>query len=142
MPQQRLGRHDDQRLAELADHLSAQDVEIVGRGRAVDHLHIVLGAALQVALEAGGGVFRTLALVAVRQQHDEAAHPQPLALARGNELVHNHLGAVGEVAELGFPHGQGVGVGEREAVLEAQHRLFRQRRVQHLEVRLAGAEVA
>ena len=31
VPQQRLGRHQDQRLAEIAPHLAAKDVEIIGR---------------------------------------------------------------------------------------------------------------
>jgi hypothetical protein len=38
------GRHDDQRLAELAHHLAAQQVEdLAGRGRLHD-LHVVVGA--------------------------------------------------------------------------------------------------
>ena len=36
--QQRLGRHHDQRLAELAVDLAAQQVEVVGRRRHVRHL--------------------------------------------------------------------------------------------------------
>jgi len=32
-------------------HLPAQRVEIVGRRRAIDHLHVVFGAELQEALE-------------------------------------------------------------------------------------------
>ena len=47
VPQQRLGRHDHQRLAEVAQHLAAQDVEIIGRRGAVGDLHIVVGAELQ-----------------------------------------------------------------------------------------------
>ena len=79
---------------------------------------------LQEALEARGRVLRPLALVAVGQQHDEAAHPQPLAFAGRDELVDHHLGAVGEIPELRLPQGEGVGVGQREAVLEAQHGLL------------------
>ena len=130
--QQRLRRHQDQRLAELAVQLAAQDVEIVGRRRAVGDLHVVFGAQLQEALEARGGVLRPLALVAVRQQADEARHAQPLALARRDELVEHHLRAVGEVAELRLPQRQRVRLGQRVAVFEAEHRLFRQHRVDDL----------
>ena len=54
----------------------------------------------------------------------------PLHFARGDELVDHHLRAVGEVAELGFPDHQGVGI-RGVAVFKAQHRLFRQDGVDH-----------
>ena len=139
--QQRLRRHQDQRLAELALQLAAQDVEVVRRRRAVGDLHVVFGAHLQEALEAGGGVLRPLALIAVRQQADEARHAQPLALARRDELVEHHLRAVGEVAELRLPQRQRVRLGQRVAVLEAEHRLFREHRVDDLVAGLAFADV-
>ncbi len=47
-------------------------------------------------------VLGTLPFVAVRQHHREAAGTTPLGLARGDELVDDDLGAVDEVAELGF----------------------------------------
>ena len=78
-------------------------------------------------------MLRPLAFIAVRQQADEARQAQPLALARAQELVEQHLRAVGEVAELGFPHDQRVRLGERVAVFEAEHGLFRQHRVDDLE---------
>jgi hypothetical protein len=65
---------------------------------------------------------------------DEARHAQPLAFARRDELVEHDLRAVGEVAELRFPHRQRVGLGQRVAVFEAEHRLFRQHRVDDLEL--------
>ena len=136
-----LRRHQDQRLADVALQLAAQDVEVVGRRRAVGDLHVVLGAQLQEALEPRRGMLRPLALVAVRQQADEAGHAQPFALARGDELVEHHLRAVGEVAELRLPQRQRVRLGERIAILEAEHRLFRQHRVDDLEARLAVAEM-
>ena len=95
---------------------------------------------LEKALEPRRTVLRPLALVAVRQQHDEAGHAQPLAFAGGDEIVDDHLRAVGEVAELRLPQHQRVGVGEAEAVFEAEHRRFRQHRIGHLEPRLAGFE--
>ncbi len=114
--------------------------ELRGRGRH-DHLDVVLGAKLQVALEPRRGVLRALAFVAVRQVHRERAQAPPLRLAGGDELVDHHLGAVGEVAELRFPDHQLEGVRRRVAVLEAEHRLLRQERIDHEEVGLAFADV-
>src|SRR4029453_15455471 len=67
VPEQRLGRHHDQRLAENATHLPAQNVEVVGRSRAVRNLQIVIRAELQVTLEPGRAVLRPLPLVSVRK---------------------------------------------------------------------------
>ena len=67
------GRHHDQRLAELAMQLAAQGVEVARRRARVDDLDVVLGVELQEALEPGRAVLRALALVAVRQQADQAA---------------------------------------------------------------------
>ena len=106
VPQQRLGRHQDQRLAEIAPHLPPQDVEIIGRRRAVGDLQIVLGAQLQIALEPRRAMLRPLPFEAVRKQHDEAAGAQPLGFAGGDELVDDALRAIGEVAELRFPQHQ------------------------------------
>ena len=139
--QHRLRRHGDQRLAERPFQLASQHVEEVRRRREVDDLHVVFGAELQIAFESGRGVLRTLAFVAVRQQTDEARHTQPLALARRDELVEHDLRAVGEVAELRLPQGKRVGLGERIAVFETEHRLFRQHRVDHLIPRLPVADV-
>src|SRR3546814_5691054 len=58
--QQRLGRDDDERLPARPEHLAAQHVVIIGRGRAVGDLEIVLGAQLQITLQPGGTVFRPL----------------------------------------------------------------------------------
>ena len=106
--------------------LAAQHVEVVGgRGR-IDHLHIVLGAELQEPLQPGGGMLRPLPFIAMRQQADETRHAQPFTFARGDELVEQHLGAVGEIAELGFPHRKRIRLGQRVAVFEAKHGFFRQ----------------
>ena len=91
-------------LRNVALQLPPQDMEIIRRRRAIGDLHIVFGAQLQIALEPRRGMFRPLALVAMRQQADEAGHAQPFALARGDELVEDHLRAIGEIAELRLPH--------------------------------------
>src|SRR5438067_2014603 len=139
--QQRLRREDDQRLAELAHHLAAQQVEDLGGGGRLHHLHVVVGRQLQEALDTCRRVLRTLAFVTVRQHHHQAGGAAPLDFARGDELVDDDLRAVGEVAELAFPDGQGVRFGGRVAVFEAQHRFFRQHGVDDGEVGLVFRHV-
>ena len=107
----------------------------------IDDLHVVLGAELQIAFEPRRGMLRPLPFVAVRQQADEARHAQPLALARRDELVEHHLRAVGEIAELRLPQRQRVGLGERIAVFEAEHRLLGEHRVDDLVARLPVADM-
>src|SRR5690606_30242968 len=77
----------------------------------------------------------------MRQKADETGHAQPLAFTRGDELVEHHLGAVRKVAELGFPQGQRPRLGKREAILEAEHSLFRKHRVDDFVMRLLRTEI-
>src|SRR5450631_3576648 len=74
-------------------------------------------------------MLRSLPLIAVWQHADEAGHAQPFAFARRDELVEQYLRAVGEITELGLPDRQRVRLRQRIAVLEAEHGLFRQQRV-------------
>ena len=92
--------------------------EICRRGD-VGHLEIIFGAGLEEAFEAGGRVLGALAFVAVGEEEHDAAGALPLRLTGGDELVDHDLGAVGEVAELGFPDAEHLGVVERVAVIEA-----------------------
>lgn len=138
--QQRLRRHQDERLAERQRDLAAQDVVIVGWGRAVgdDPVDVVqlpdgevvglwrevvrvVGRHLQEPFQAGRRVLGAHALHAVRQQHHQARLAHPLRLAARHELVDNALRRVAEVAELGLPEHQRVRVGHRVAELEAEH---------------------
>ena len=67
MAQHALGREDDQRLAPVAQSLTAQEMEILrGVGRLRD-LDVVLRGELDEALDAGAGMLRALAFVAVRE---------------------------------------------------------------------------
>ena len=82
MAQQALRREQDQRFADrlvvrAAAHLPAQHVEILRRGGADAHLHIVFGAQLQEPFDAGAGMLRPLAFVAVRQQQHQTATAAP-----------------------------------------------------------------
>ena len=58
----------------------------------------------------------------------------------GDELVEDDLRAIGEIAELRFPQHQRVGIGERIAIFEAEHRLLGQHRIDDLEAALAVGE--
>ncbi len=129
MAQQRLRRDDDQRLAHLADRLAAQQVEDLRRGGRHADLPVVLGGHVHEALGTGESA-RTLALVAVRQHHHQTRQTAPLGLAGADELVDHDLGAVHEVAELGFPDDELIGFGRRVAVFERQHGLLGQHRVE------------
>ena len=140
-PQHALRREDDEWLAPRAQGLPAQQVEVLCGGGRLTYLHVVAGGEVEVALDACAGVFGALALVAVRQQQDQAGEQVPLGLARRDELVDDDLRAIGEVAELGFPHHQSLGIVARVAILEAEHRSFRQHGVVDLEAALRRADV-
>jgi hypothetical protein len=133
VPKQRLGGHQHQRLAEFAEQLAAKDVEVIGWGRAVGDLHVVLGAQLEIPLEPGRAVLGALALEAVRKKKHQPAGPKPFELGAGDELVDDRLRAVGKIAELGFPTDQGPRIGERIAIFEAEDPELGQRRVAHFE---------
>ncbi len=140
VPEQRLRREDDQRLALAGQGLAAQQVEVVRRGGGVRHPHVVLRAELQEALRAAGRVVRALALLAVREQQHQRGLLAPLHLAGREELVDDRLGAVDEVAELGLPEDQRVRVLHRVPVLEAHRRVLREQRVVDEEPRGAGGQ--
>ena len=78
-------------------------------------------------------MFGPLPLITMRQQAYQPGHAQPLALARGDELVEDHLRAIRKIAELRLPHRERVGFGERIPILEADHRLLGEHRVDDLE---------
>ena len=122
MPQQALGRHEDQRLAIVTTQLAAQRVEVLGRRRQVADLDVVLGAELKKALQAGARVLGPLALLAVRKQHHQSARAVPLLLRARDELVDDDLCGVCEVPELRLPDRQPARVGGAVSVLEAEHR--------------------
>ena len=122
-------------------HLPAQYVEIVRRRRAIADLYVVVGTKLKKTFEPRRRMFWPLALIAVRQQHDQARHAQPFHLARSDKLVDKNLRAIGEIAELGLPQHKRFGFGERITVFEADHGRLREKRIGNLELRLARPDM-
>ena len=135
MPQQALGREDDerQRIPLEQRRLPPQHVEVLRRGGAVHQPQVDVGGRLQEALGARARVLGALALVAVRQQEHQRRLQPPLRPARGDELVEDDLRAVDEVAVLGFPDHQVPRLLHVVAELEADRRGFGERAVVDLE---------
>src|SRR6056297_3015627 len=129
MPEQTLWREHHQRLAVGPEHLASDHMEHLAWQRWHADLNIVVRAQLHEALQARRGVLGTLALVTVRQVHDQAAQSAPLGFARSDELVDDHLGAVDEIAELSFPDHQRAGFSCGVAVFEPEHGFLAEQRV-------------
>ena len=141
MAQHALRGEDDQRLAPVAQGLAAQQMKILrGVGRLRD-LDIVFRGELEEALDAGAGVFRSLAFVAVRKKQDEAGEQVPLGFAGGDELIDDGLRDIDEVAELGFPEDEGFGIVAAVAVFEAEHAGLGESGVVDSAAGLAGRDV-
>src|SRR5579871_5175417 len=101
----------------------------------------MLGRELNEALDTSAGMFRPLALVAMRQEHDEAREQIPLCFAGTNELVDDRLCDVDEVSELGFPEDKGFGIVAAVSILESENSGFGERGVVDLAAGLAGGDV-
>ena len=105
----------------MAQGLTAQQMKILRGVRGLRDLDIVLRGELQEALDAGAGVFRSLAFVAVGQKHHEAGEQAPLGFSGGNKLIDDGLRDVYEISELRFPQNQGLRIVAAVAVFEAEH---------------------
>src|ERR1700733_12288973 len=81
-------------------------------------------------------MLRALSFIPVREQQHEAAYLAPFRLGGGDELIDDDLRAVREIAELRFPKGQGMGVGNAIAVFKTEHAEFAERAIVNLERRL------
>ncbi len=136
-----LGSHDDERLPERPFELTAERVEVLGRGSEVTDLHVGLGAELEEAFESGAGVFRALAFVAVGEEERDAGGLLPFGFGGGDELVDDDLGTVHEVAELGFPEDEHFRGAETVAVVETEDGGFAEERVVDAEGGLSFREV-
>ena len=133
-----LGREIDEGFAELPLQLPAQGVEEVGCRGDIGDYQVVLGTHLQEAFHAGAGVLGTAAFIAVWQQQHDAVHVGPFLLGSHNVLVDNGLGTIGEVAVLGLPQHQVVGVGHGVTIFKAQYPKLTQQRVVDIERSLLG----
>src|SRR5258705_1151673 len=69
MTQHALRREDDQRLAPRTPDLTPQEVKVLRSRRRLADLHVFFTGELQETLDARAGVLRSLAFVAVPQQH-------------------------------------------------------------------------
>ena len=120
MPQQALRRqdHERQRIVLQQRRLAPQQVEVLRRGRAVRDPDVDVGRELQKTLGPCTGVIRPLPFVAVWEEQHHRGLRAPLAPGRHEELVDHHLGAVDEVAVLGFPDHQAGWFLDVVAVLE------------------------
>src|ERR1700739_112441 len=87
-------------------------------------------------------MFRPLAFITVRKQHDQAGEQAPLVFAGHNKLVDDDLRAVSEIAKLRFPQSQAIRIVAAESVLKAQYGGFREDRVVSLKPRLAWPDIA
>src|SRR5690606_23783684 len=111
------------------------------RCREVADDHVVFGAELEEALQAGRRVLGALAFVAVRQEQYETAALAPLLLGRRQELVEDDLCAVGEVAELRLPEYERRRIGHRVPVLEGADGVLGEQAVVNEQLRLTFADV-
>ena len=141
MAQHAFRREDYQRLAPVAQGLAAEQMKILRGIRRLRDLNIVFRGELQEALDAGAGVFRSLAFVAVGKKQDEAGEQAPLGFAGGDELIDDGLRDVDEIAELRFPENERFGIVAAVSVFEAEHARLGKRRVVDFAARLAGCDV-
>ena len=127
MPQQRFRCEYYQRPARPGARLPTQEMEQVGRRRAIGDGHVAVRAHLQEALDTARGVIGPLPFQAVRQHQRHRRSVEPLVLGAGDELIDNDLRHIGEVAELRLPSHQAFRRVQRVTVFKAEHGIFRQR---------------
>ena len=138
---QALWREDHERPRLGDPRLTAEQVEVLGRGGGVGEPDVALGGEGDEALDPGARALGAGALVAVGQEKGQAGGLSPLGLPRGDEAVDDHLPGVFEVAELRLPQHEALGRGGRVAVLEAEARGLGERAVVQLERRQRPREV-
>ena len=101
----------------------------------------MLGSERQETLQPGAGMFRTAPFKAVRQQQHQPGQPPPFVLRGGDELIHDHLRGIPEVAELCLPPNECIGVIETVPILETEHTCLRQWTVIDFDGRLVRRQV-
>ena len=96
-------------------------MEILSRSRKVADLHVLVCAELEEALKPRTGVFGSLPLIPVREEHDKGTWPKPLGLPGSDKLVDDNLCAVCKVTKLSLPDAEHFGVVHRVSVIEPEH---------------------
>ncbi len=81
-------------------------------------------------------MFRSLAFVAMRQQQHDAGWQIPFIFRRADELIDDHLRAVGKIAELRLPQHQRFRIIPAITVFKAQDAGFRKRGIVNFAARL------
>ena len=66
--EQAFGGHDDERLAEVAFHLTPDEMKMLRGSGGVNHLHVVVGAEGEESLQSGAGMLGSGPLVAVGEE--------------------------------------------------------------------------
>ena len=117
--QHRLRGCDDDRAMHVLVGVLAQQVEIVGRCRGLADCQLPLAGEVEEPFDTCRGVIGPLPLISVWQQEDDSGVLAPLGSSRGDELVDDGLGTIGEVTELCFPQHQGIWASNRISVFEA-----------------------
>src|SRR5215467_2516016 len=116
MAQHALRGQHDQRLSPWPARLPAQHVEVLrSRGR-LANLHVVFRGQLHKSFQARAGMLWALPLVTVRQKQHDSRWKIPFVLPRADELVDDHLSAVGEIPELRLPQNERLRVVAAETV--------------------------
>jgi hypothetical protein len=126
--QQSFGVEINKGFSVVSMHLSSQDMEVVGGGRARHYIDInrlkllfiadflfnvtVVIAKLEESFDPARAVLGTLPVHTVRQIHDNTRGLAPLGLSACDEIVNHNLSSVSEITELGLPNNQGVLVGD------------------------------
>src|SRR5215831_9317889 len=141
MTQQAFGCHHDQRFSPPPQNLPSQTVKELRRSRRLDDLNVVVHRQFEKPLEPGTGVFRPLSFHAMWEEQRDAAEPSPLIFRGRNELIHDHLCGVPEIAKLRLPGHEAVRSVETVAIFETKHARFRQRAVANLYWSLIGREI-
>lgn len=99
-------------------------MEKVGRSGTVHNLHIEVGTQTQEPFQTAAGMFCTLSLIAMRQQHDQSRLQSPFFLCCGNILIHNYLSHVIKITKLRLPQGKSVVMSQRVTIFETQYTIF------------------
>src|SRR5688572_9757661 len=100
-------------------------MEILGRRGWNGDLDVVFCGELQEPLQPRARMFGAASLEAMRQEQHNSAQPAPLVFSACQELVDDHLGAIAEVAILGFPGNKALRTIQAVAILKPEHSGFR-----------------